>query len=319
MKNVTNAFRQELNNGNRNFLKSCTITLADGTVLNITEKDTWQNGFSVDEAVSNDNSFDIGSAIVDEFDLTLNNIYDEFSSCDFDGAVITNVRIGLTLSNGTTEYVKRGVFTVNEAKYNGSIISLECFDNMIKFDREYSESKLTYPTTLLKIVQDACSVCGVTMAADIASFDNSNFTVANKPEVNGVTFRKILAWVAQISGIWFKCNENGQLSAKSLNMALVDELSNVIDGGTFNPWESKDNLDGGTFSPWNTGDVVDGGSFSDMSKYHHIFSLVSPDIATDDVVVTGIKVIDKAEEENLEYMYVFNFETGEFFELEYQK
>lgn len=316
MKNVTNAFKQELNNGNRNFLKSCTITLADGTVLNITQADTWQYGFSIDEAVTNENSFDLGSAIVDEFDLTLNNIYDEFSSYDFDGAIITNVRIGLTLSNGTTEYVKRGVFTVNEAKYNGSIISLECFDNMIKFDREYSESKLTYPTTLLKIVQDACSVCGVTMAADIASFDNSNFTVANKPEVSGVTFRKILAWVAQISGIWFKCNENGQLSAKSLDMALVDKLSNVIDGGTFNPWESKDNLDGGTFNPWSTGDVVDGGNFSNMSKYHHIFSLVSPDIATDDVVVTGIKVIEKTEEENLEYMsgdagYVLSIEEND--------
>ena len=52
MKNISKAFRDELNNDNRNFVKSCTITLADGTVLNITQSDTWQNGFSIDEAVS---------------------------------------------------------------------------------------------------------------------------------------------------------------------------------------------------------------------------------------------------------------------------
>lgn len=316
MKNVTNAFKQELNNGNRNFLKSCTITLVDGTVLNITQKHTWQNGFGIDESVTNENSFDIGSAIVDEFDLVLNNIYDDFSAYDFGGAVVTNVKIGLQLPNGTTEYVKRGVFNVNDAKYNGSTINLECFDNMIKFDRDYSESKLTYPTTLLKVVQDACSVCGVTMAADIANFDNGSFTVSNKPEVNGTTFRKVLAWVAQISGIWFKCNENGQLSAKVLNMSVVDELSALYDGGEFSPWNNVDNADGGSFNPWNTGSVMDGGNFSNMAKYHHIFSLVSPDIATDDVVVTGIKVTDTVNEELHEYMsgnvgYVLSIEEND--------
>ena len=315
MKNISNAFKEELNNGNRNFVKSCTITLADGTVLNITQKDTWRNGFSIDEAVSSDNTFDLGSAIIDEFDLTLNNIYEGFSAYDFTDAVITNVRIGLVLPNGTTEYVKRGVFTVDEARYNGSTITLECLDNMTKFDKNYSLSNLSYPTTLLNIVKDACTCCNVSMASDIASFSNSSFTVNTRPISDGLTFRKVLTWVAQISGIWFKCNESGQLSAKSLDMALVDKLSGNIDGGTFSPWTTGDVIDGGTFNPWNTESIVDGGSFSDMSKYHHIFSIINPDIATDDVVVTGVQVKEQVDDEVKTYLngttgYVLSIEEN---------
>lgn len=316
MKNISKAFRDELNNDNRNFVKSCTITLADGTVLNITQSDTWQNGFSIDEAVSSEESFDLGSAIIDEFDLTLNNIYDKFSAYDFTDAVITNVRIGLVLPNGTTEHVKRGVFTVNDARYNGSTISLECFDNMSKFDKDYSLSNLSYPTTLLNIVKDACSCCNVSMASDIASFPNSGFTVNTRPVEDGLTFRKVLAWTAQISGIWFKCNDSGQLSSKMINMETADKISNSIDGGTFSPWTAGDSLDGGTFNPWTTGDVVDGGAFADMGKYHHIFSLINPDIATDDVVITGIQVKEQLNEEVKTYLsgstgYVLSIENND--------
>ena len=75
MKNVSDLFKEELNKGNRKYLKSCKITLNDGTALNITQADTWQNGFTIDESVSGRNTFDIGSANIDEFDRSKLVIY----------------------------------------------------------------------------------------------------------------------------------------------------------------------------------------------------------------------------------------------------
>lgn len=89
-------------------------------------------------------------------------LHDNFTECDFTGAVISNVKVSLDLGD-KQESVPKGIFTVNDTSYDGDIITLECLDNMHKFDVNYSKSNLTYPATLLQIVQDACRCCGVTL------------------------------------------------------------------------------------------------------------------------------------------------------------
>lgn len=284
MKHVSNLFKKELNNGNRHYVKSCDIVLANGTVLEITNKHTWQNGFSVESVVSSDGTFDIGSALIDGFRLSLNNIYDEFSEYVFEDAVINNVKIGIRFEDETIEYVKYGVFNVNEAAYNGSIITLNCVDNMAKFDRDYSESNLVYPATLLQIVQDACNRCGVSMSADMAQFRNRNYVVQNRPDPDNLTFRKVLAWVAQICGIWFKCNEDGALTERHIDAFRANEL-----------YENKE---------------ING------SDCHHFAHILNTTFAGDDVVITGIRVVEKAESEDNVYLegsegYVLSIEENE--------
>ena len=284
MKNVSELFKTELNNGNRNYVKSCDITLKNGIVLNITNENTWQNGFSIDSSVSSDGTLDLGSAIIDEFSLTLNNIYDDYSVHDFNQAVISNIKVGIKLPDGNKESVKEGIFKVSDARHNGSTIRLVCVDNMHKFDKPYSESQLPYPATLLNIVHDACSVCGVGMAPDIAQFRNCNYVVDNKPLSEGLTYRKVLVWVAQICGLWFKCNENGYLSAKYIDASVANDL--------------YDNMR------------------IDSDKTHYITSFINPEFATDDVVITGIRVLEKTEEDVVTYQegnngYVISIEENE--------
>ena len=209
MINVSNLFKEELNNGNRNFLAYADITLKDNTVLKLDPSDIWSNGLGNEENVSSPSSFDIGSAIINKCTLVINNIYDKYSKYDFEEAKV-HISVGLKLSNGTIEKVNLGYFNVNEPRHNGALITLECLDDMAKFDKKYSESTLVYPATLLQIVKDACSKCNV--LCGIADFENSGYVISERPSDEALTFRQVLAWVGQIACIWFKIDKLGKLN-----------------------------------------------------------------------------------------------------------
>lgn len=226
MINVSAAFKTALEDDNRNFSGSCTITLASGKTIPINDSQLWENGFVVDDSTSNTNGFDIGSAIVQKFTLRLNNMYDDFTDYDFTNAVISDVKVSLDL-DGKTESVNKGVFTVDDPSYDGDIITLECLDNMHKFDVSYEKSNLTYPATLLQIIQDACRCCGVTLATNSLQFEHYDYVISDKPDDSTMTFRDALTWVGQISGHFWKCNKDGQLTAGWYNMSDLTAGKNI--------------------------------------------------------------------------------------------
>ena len=78
MKNVSSNFRNELNNGNRNYIKSADIKLKNGTILTVDNSKLWNNGLKIENAVSNTDSFDISSVIIGQLTLTILNIDDEY-------------------------------------------------------------------------------------------------------------------------------------------------------------------------------------------------------------------------------------------------
>lgn len=165
-----------------------------------------------EDSVSGDNSFDIGSAIINVLTLSINNFDGRYSDYDFDGAEVV-CYIGLALDDGTTEKVRICTATVVEQPEVETVtIDLTCEDNMRKFDRNYSESKLVYPATRAQIIRDACSVCGVTLLT--TSFDRDDYIVQQRPADDALTFRQVLQWVAQIGCQWLRCDEYGRLCVK---------------------------------------------------------------------------------------------------------
>lgn len=296
MFNVSTEFRRNLYNDNRNYLLYADVVLADGTKLSLQNAQIWSNGYKIEDAVSGDNSFDIGSVIINKFTLTINNIYDEYSEYDFTGATVT-AHIGMEVSTGT-EKIRRGVYTVDEATYNGASITLECLDNLQNLDKPYSLSKLTYPATVRTIMQDACSCCGIQMAT--AAFDNDSFVVDERPDDSSLTFRQVVLWCMQISCKWAKADEWGRLKIGWYDDVAYEGMGG-LDGGSFDngtpSYQSGDNFDGGTFADYNSGDSFDGGTFADQKKYHHIYSTSSTNLCTDDVVITGVRVICEEEQE----------------------
>lgn len=178
----------------------------------MTSSDLWANGVMFEDSVSGDNSFDIGSAIINVLTLSINNFDGRYSDYDFDGAEAV-CYIGLALDDGTTEKVRICTATVVEQPEVETVtIDLTCEDNMRKFDRDYSESKLIYPATRAQIIRDACSVCGVTLLT--TSFDRDDYIVQQRPADDALTFRQVLQWVAQIGCQWLRCDEYGRLCVK---------------------------------------------------------------------------------------------------------
>lgn len=209
MRSISSDFKNEQDSGNRNYLKYADVTLTDGTVFNFTNKELWQNGLSFESDTSNSGSFDIGSAMISKLTLQINNFDGTYSKYDFNGAEVV-AYVGLQLTD-RIEKIKICTATVTDAPYqNNVIISLTCEDNMAKFDRDYSESKLIYPATRLQIVQDICSICGVSLQT--TSFANSDYIVPERPEDENLTCRQVLAWVAQIGCQWAKCDADGKLN-----------------------------------------------------------------------------------------------------------
>lgn len=236
MRNLSTEFKEQQNSGNRNYLKYADFTFTDGSTLSITDKDLWSNGFKFEDAVSQSGSFDIGAAIINKLTLQINNFSGKYTDYIWDGARVV-CYIGLELSTGI-EKIRICTMTVTDAPYQSTaIISLTCEDSMRLFDRDYSESKLTYPATRLQIIQDACKVCGVTLQS--TRFDNDDFVIQNRPDDSSITFRQVIAWVAQMGCQWAKCDEYGRLCFGWYEREVPDNFYDLVE----TPWKDVEGND----------------------------------------------------------------------------
>lgn len=236
MRNLSTEFKEQQNSGNRNYLKYADFTFTDGSTLSITDKDLWSNGFKFEDAVSQSGSFDIGAAIINKLTLQINNFSGKYTDYIWDEARAV-CYIGLELSTGI-EKIRICTMTVTDAPYQSTaIISLTCEDSMRLFDRDYSESKLTYPATRLQIIQDACEVCGVTLQS--TRFDNDDFVIQNRPDDSSITFRQVIAWVAQMGCQWAKCDEYGRLCFGWYEREVPDNFYDLVE----TPWKDVEGND----------------------------------------------------------------------------
>ena len=293
MINLSRAFRQELFYNRRNYLTYADITLSTGRTLSLTNTQIWSGGFSTEDAVSEDNSFTaLGSTIIGAATLVINNMTEAYSNYDFTNAKVI-LYIGMVVNtNGSTrtEKFKKGTYTVDETSYNGGTITLTLLDNMEQFDRPYSNSTLSYPTTLDAIVRDACLNCGVSL--NTYDFPHKDYVVQERPDDDAITFREVIGWAACIAGCFARCNRDGKLELKWFDQTTLESRTNVIDGGrSFNP--SGTLIDGGGFDT--TYDTIDGGNLADDDGMHYVHSLYSQDISVDDVIITGVRITVKDE------------------------
>ena len=123
--------------------------------------------------------------------------------------------------NALIEKIRICTMTVIDTPYqNTTIIELECEDNMRKFDRDYSASKLKYPATRKQIIQDACKVCGVTL--DTLNFYQDSYQIPARPDDEALTFRQVIAWTCQIGCQYARCDKYGRLTIKWYDTEVTD-------------------------------------------------------------------------------------------------
>lgn len=272
------------------------IVTASGEKIPISDSELWANGFEVNDSTSSNGTFTIGALVAGKLKIKLNNIYEDYSKYDFDKASVT-AYVSKSFSDGTSEKLKIGEYRVSETSYDGSLITLTCLDNINNFNREY-DSNLSYPTTAYEVVRDACIKCDVPFT--MARFDNSDYVINEIPSDNQkLTYGQVIAYILQLSGLWGKCGHDGELLIGWYDMSQFG--SQNYNGGTFStkttPYSDGDSVDGGNFTDYSSGDGADGGTFTEARNYHNIYTQKDLNVATDDVVITGVKVIVTSKED----------------------
>ena len=305
MINAFPAYYRALSNGYRNFVPIITITLANTahTVLNLTEADVWQNGLTIEDAVSGESDFQVGAAIINKCEIQLNNMDGRFTEYAFEGAT---VHVVLRLNyiddiSGESAYqnIEKGTFIVNEPHFEDTVINLECYDSMLKFDFAY-DSDITYPTSVGHIVSDACAKCSVTLDTSGLPDGWGTLQVQKKPDGQSATYRNVISWCAQMFGRYARISNDNRLQIRWFSDSALSPLD--TDGGIFdeaNPYATGDSVDGGSFdsgSPYySSGDSVNGGTFdaSDYPKADVLEGVFTHNVSLDDVLITGVRVILK--------------------------
>lgn len=287
MINVSKEFKETMKL-RTDFKEKATVTLANGTVLKLTEKDfTVSNNKLVDGSC--ESKIPLGAAICRNIQIEIMNDRGQFSAYDFFGAVI-DLYLTFSLSESIEE-IPFGRFTVNTPGTYGETIIITAVDDMWKTDSAYSTS-LTYPATVGEVLQEICDNCDLLLSS--ADLKNSDFIV-NEPLSSEYTYRAAIGYIAMIAAGNARINRFGKLEIMSYDFTILDAL-NIYNGGTFNPWDQTISVDGGTFNPWNIGDVADGGSFGDREGFHVLYQWKNISVGTDDVVITGIKVAFRDED-----------------------
>lgn len=274
-------FKEKLKKG-ANLVNYADITLSDGTVLNLTYKDFMIGGCQIEDKTT-DGKFGVGFCIGKTLSIRLENNDERFSKYDFYMSTI-NLYIGMLLDDGTVEKIRKGVYYTIVPETPGNIIEISAVDSMHLLDKDYSSSTTAYPATLQRIISDACLDCGIPIG--FRQFDNMDFVVSIRPEKT--TYRQILSYACQIAGYNARIDNNGYMQLIWYNSALLDGYN--YNGGGFKQYPHDTIIDGGDFKDYSASTIISGGTFADEAP-EHIFRIKSLNVSTDDVQITGVRVV----------------------------
>ena len=267
MRTLSPAFYERLKADKRHYYHILNFHFKDGSTREVRDNQIWDGGVSFDDAVSSDSSFDLGAVIIGKCTIQLNNLYDDFpKSLVFEGARV-DVRLGIFLNDvhTLTETLEIGEYTVTEAKYTGSIIQLECLDNLNKFDKSYT-TDVVFPAKIKDIFYDSCSKCEVTPQElrNPSSDSRYNFVVGLDPDkMDNLTHRQALSYVAQICGRFVTVDSNGHPGMGWYNFSKLSDAASEIESD----------------------------QFVDPDKMvHKLTGISSLSVGIDPIVITGVKI-----------------------------
>lgn len=295
MLSISSEYELSLNENSNQLIKA-KITFADNTVRQLTGDDIVSCDF--DQQVSSDSSFDIGTAIIGQMTITLNNHDGRFDACDFTKAQFV-VWVGKQLSKGT-EWIQRGVYTANQPdSYNGTI-AISALDNMSKFEKPFrtflaSVGALQGANASVRtLLTDMCRHCGVTW---VDSGDKAFDTKFEYGYVDSnATCRQALAYACQALCVNASITNDGRLRTAWYDSAPFEAESD-LDGGEFDaakPYATGVSKDGGNFTDYSSGASADGGTFFTNKGVHRLYAFSNITVNTDDVVITGVRVTERS-------------------------
>lgn len=193
-----------------------------------------------------------------------------------------------------TEWIRMGVYNVNQPDSYGGTIALECLDNMSLLSKPYSEVGTAYPCRPSDAVRDVFRHFG--MDATFATGAAYDEPVARRPGTgassSSTTCLQVVADLCQLMGLWCRCDEMGDAYLSWYDTRAF-ESEGWLDGGSYGtssvPYSDGSEADGGSFADYSSGASQDGGTF-DTNDVGHVLDPYRSTVMTDDVVITGVRV-----------------------------
>lgn len=231
MINVSNAFKQGLENGEKVWIE-VDITFSDGTSKHL--KDEIMSGNNSFSDCAESSSFPIGCVICKSMTLELDNTSDQWKDCYFYMAKV-HAYLKMQIDADTIETIDKGIYTVTTPEQYGEILNLTALDDMYKTNAAHS-TKLVLPQTVESLVRDACGTLGIT--AGFSKMAHGDLIINELPK--DMTYRQLFGWAAMLDTANARLDSNGSLQFVGWNLDAVPniELKDYISM----PTVSSDNI-----------------------------------------------------------------------------
>lgn len=202
MINVSNAFKQGLENGEKVWIE-VDITFSDGTSKHL--KNEIMNGNNSFSDCAESSSFPIGCVICKSMTLELDNTSDQWKDYYFCMAKV-HAYLKIQINTDTIETIDKGTYTITTPEQYGEILSFTALDDMYKTNAAHS-TKLVLPQTVESLVRDACSTLGIT--AGFSKMAHGDLIVNELPK--DMTYRQLFGWAAMLDAANARLDSNGRL------------------------------------------------------------------------------------------------------------
>ena len=231
MINVSNAFKQGLENGEKVWIE-VDIAFSDGTSKHL--KDEIMSGNNSFSDCAESSSFPIGCVICKSMTLELDNTSDQWKDCYFYMAKV-HAYLKMQIDADTIETIDKGIYTVTMPEQYGEILNLTALDAMYKTNAAHS-TKLVLPQTVESLVRDACGTLGIT--AGFSKMAHGDLIINELPK--DMTYRQLFGWAAMLDTANARLDSNGSLQFVGWNLDAVPniELKDYISM----PTVSSDNI-----------------------------------------------------------------------------
>lgn len=185
-----------------------TLTLPNSQVLHLTDDDYGENSIKINWQCVDSEELMFGAAYTTPMDISIRTTLSRYQ---FYGAILEPV-YEVKIGPNSWYPIPLGVFTVSEATRVGQLVQMTAYDNMQKFDMEWSSRIVT--GTPYVIVKFLCDEAGVDMATQETDMQNwPNFDLAIQlDETNGCsTLRDGIKYICQLVGAFARINRTGAL------------------------------------------------------------------------------------------------------------
>lgn len=205
--NASNELNQMIENVNNSSLKA-RIVFADGSTIDKFDKLVFYGGSNKSDAIQ------IGSTTMAYFEASIET-----------DRLLTNEEVtlecGAKLSDGTEEYIPIGKFTFQKPVGDIDGVEVVANDRMQRFERVYSSS-LTYPTTSAEVLNELCTICGVTLATPIEN------PIEITDKLDGYTCREVLGFISALHGKFACIDRFGELNVRWYSDSPITKETRVI-------------------------------------------------------------------------------------------